>query len=57
MKRSILFLNNLGVKDVYIHCEKPNLASSHTIKACSGVLELETSYNEEIIERYAVQNT
>ena len=57
MKRSFLFLNNLGVKDVYIHCEKPNLASSHTIKACSGVLELETSYNEEIIERYAVQNT
>ena len=56
MKMSILFLKDLGVNKVHIHCEKSNTASSKTIQACGGVLESEVSHNKEIIERYIVQN-
>ena len=56
MKMSILFLKDLGVNKVHIHCEKANTASSKTIQACGGVLESEVSHNKEIIERYIVQN-
>ena len=54
MKMSILFLKDLGVNKVHIHCEKANTASSKTIQACGGVLESEVSHNKEIIERYIV---
>jgi len=56
MKMSISFLKDLGISEVHIHCEKSNKGSSKTIQACGGVLESEVSHNNEIIERYIVQN-
>ena len=56
MKMSILFLKDLGVSKVHIHCEKTNKASSKTIQACGGILESEISHSNKVIERYIVQN-
>lgn len=48
--------DTLGIKQVYITCDKSNVASANVIKNCHGILaeEFFSATNKTIIQRYVI---
>lgn len=55
MQLSIEHLFNLGVKPIHIHCYKNNTSSAKAIKSNGGILSSEFTENNQVIQRYLVE--
>lgn len=59
LSQTVLKANELGVREVHIHCHKDNVASARMILSVGGILESEIPEqgNENIVQRYVVRDT
>jgi len=54
MKLSIVYIRNMGINEIHIHCYKNNLASSKAITANGGQLKSELQLDDGTVQRYLV---